>query len=459
MFCLRFPTDWKSINLRRFPVANYIVFRDVFESTFDASREKIAEARAFLRAHGIEPLFMMDEEGGRVTQISEFFPPAPSPGAIAKTLLPEEIGPIYSYLSHQLCALGIDVNLAPCLDVNTEAINPVIASRAYGRTAKTVSLYGLTAFMSSRPHMAMVGKHFPGHGMTHADSHLELPLVDLDLRHMESTHLPPFADAGGMGIDGMMISHCSYSALQDDRLPATLSKQVVGDTLRGKMGYRRLVITDSLDMDAITSTTDPESASVLAHRAGCDILLYTRYTPRFEAAFDNFVRSLMSGEIEERRVGLSSARRGALIKRARSCSGRPAAIDRGAYEALRARVLSGSINVSDRRGLLPLSLERLRLVSTHPEIRARIRPSVGAVSEACSPSDRPGGVVLLWLMEPLKPTYSLECMKKAIAGSDIAILATSYHALTGLLPGCDAVITTLDTSPPTLERILGMLFR
>jgi beta-N-acetylhexosaminidase len=458
LFCLRLPSDWKTVDLGKYPVANYIVFRDVLESNFEASRQKLAGARAHLRESGIEPLFMMDEEGGRVTQISDFFPPAPSPRAVAKMLLPEETGPIYSHLAHHLCSLGIDINLAPCLDVNTETMNPIIGSRAFGRTAKAVSLYGLTAFMSSRPYTAMVGKHFPGHGMTHSDSHLELPLVDTDLRSMESTHLPPFADACGMGIDGLMVSHCKYSALQDDSLPATLSRQVVGNVLRERLGYRRLVITDSLDMDAITGTTEPERASVLAHGAGCDILLYTSYTPRFEKSYDSFVAALMSGDIDRRRLDASLARRGALCKRMRSCGGRPASISRDVYDALRDRVLAGSVIVKDRGKRLPLECEKLRLVSTHNEIRARVRPRVKSVSEACSPSDSGGGVLLLWLMEPLKLSYSLECMKKAIAGSDAAVLVTSYHALAGLLPGCDVIITTLDTSPPTQDRILQLLF-
>lgn len=459
LFCLRFPADWSAVDLERYPVANYIIFRDVLESTFDGSKEKLAGAKAALREKGIEPLFMIDEEGGRVTQISEFFPPAPSPRAIAKTLLPEEIGPIYSHLSHHLCSLGIDINLAPCLDVNTEPMNPIIGTRAFGRTARSVSLYGLTTFLSSRPHTAMVGKHFPGHGMTFADSHLELPKVGLRLKDLESTHLPPFTDAGSMGIDGLMVSHCTYSALQDDKLPATLSRKVVGTLLREKLGYRRLVITDSLDMDAVTGTTDPERVSILAHRAGCDMFLYTRYTRRFEKSFDSFVRALMSGEIPDRRVDDSLARRGTLLKRLRSCFGRTSSIDRETYDALRDRVLAAAVKVQDRSRHLPLPCERIRLVSTHPEIRARIRASVASVSEACSPSDKDGGVLLLWLMEPLKLGYSLECMKNAIIGSDLAVLVTSYRALTKLLPGCDVIITTLDTSPPTQDRILQMLFR
>jgi beta-N-acetylhexosaminidase len=458
LFCLRFPSDWKAIDLKKYPVSNYIVFRDVLERSFEESREKLAAAKARLREIGIEPLFMMDEEGGRVTQISEFFPPAPSPRAIAKTLLPEETGPIYSHLAHHLCSLGIDINLAPCLDVNTESMNPIIGSRAFGRTARAVSVYGLTAFMSSRPYTAMVGKHFPGHGMTDADSHLVMPLVDTCLEDIESTHLPPFTDACGMGIDGLMISHCAYSSLQDDRLPATLSRRVVGDILRGKLGYRRLVITDSLDMDAVTRTTEPERASFLAHQAGCDILLYTSYTPRFEKSFDGFVAALMSGKIERRRLDASLARRGALSRRISSCRERAPSIHRQSYDALRNRVLAGSVRINDRNKRLPLECDRVRLVSTHSEIRARIRPHAASVTEACSPSDTEGGALLLWLMEPLKLTYSLECMMKAIAGSDVAVLVTSYHALAGLLPGCDVTITTLDTSPPTQDKILQILF-
>jgi hypothetical protein len=126
---------------------------------------------------------------------------------------------------------------------------------------------------------------------------------------------------------------------------------------------------------------------------------------------------------------------------------------------LRERVLAGSVRIKDRNKRLPLECDKIRLVSTHSEIRARIRSLGGSVSEACSPSDTGGGALLLWLMEPLKLTYSLECMKKAITGSDVAVLATSYNALAGLLPGCDVTITTLDTSPSTQDRILKILFK
>jgi beta-glucosidase-like glycosyl hydrolase len=458
IFALRLPHSWSSLDLKRFPVANYIIFRDALENTFEASREKLRVAKAFLRAHDIDPLFMMDEEGGRVTQVSDFLPPAPSPRAISKTLLPEETGPLYTYTAKAIASLGIDMNLAPCLDVNTEPMNPIIASRSFGKTPKPVSLYGLTAFLSSRPHVALVGKHFPGHGMTTIDSHLALPVVNTSHAEMESTHLTPFIDACGVGIDGLMIGHCTYAALQSDKLPASVSKQIVNDLLRVKLGYRRLVVTDSLDMDAITASVAPDRASLLACEAGCDILLYTRYSQRFEKAFEALTKAMLHGRVSRSHVEGSLARRRAVLRRLKKRRTTPSVKEREGYLALRERVLRGAMSVTDPRKLLPIAPGRLNLVSTRPEIRARLRSRTEVVTEACSPSDQGGATLLLWLMEPLKLTYPLECLKNLVAQSGTSVIVTTYKPLIDLLPGCDISVLAYDSSPCTQNRILGRLF-
>jgi hypothetical protein len=122
----RLPADIGRLDLDRFPVANYIVFKDALGATFEASIAQIRAAKAALKARGLEPLFMMDEEGGRVTQVSDFFPPAPSSAAVARILKPGAARDLYAHMSEALAHLGIDVNLAPCVDVNTEPMNPII---------------------------------------------------------------------------------------------------------------------------------------------------------------------------------------------------------------------------------------------------------------------------------------------------------------------------------------------
>ena len=218
------------------------------------------------------------------------------------------------------------------------------------------------------------------------------------------------------------------------------------------------MITDSLDMDAITKTIEPKRASMLAHQAGCDILLYTKYSKRFEESFEALVKAVLSGKISRERLAASLSRRGALIHRLRSSPRRRALTGRDAYVALRERVLAKSLRLRDPKRLLPVSPKKLALVSTHSEIRARLRSYVHAVSEARAPADQDGSPLLLWLMEPLKLTCPLECMKDMVERSSISILVTSYRALAGLLSKCDISIITYDTSPQTQDVILELLF-
>ena len=116
IFTMRLPRDIGELDLDRFPLGNYIVFRDALKASFEDSKQQIDAAKRKIRQHGVEPVFMMDEEGGRVTQISECFPSAPSAAAVSEQLEPAEARALYRHMSETLADLGIDINLAPCVD-------------------------------------------------------------------------------------------------------------------------------------------------------------------------------------------------------------------------------------------------------------------------------------------------------------------------------------------------------
>jgi beta-glucosidase-like glycosyl hydrolase len=458
VFALRFPRKWESLDLDRFPVANYIVFSDALEASFEDSASMIKEARQLLRRRHIEPLFMIDEEGGRVTQISGFFPSAPSPRAIAASLTPEEAAIVYAHLSANLAEMGININLAPCLDVNTEPLNPIIGTRSFGPTPETVSAYGLKQVAATHNHLACVGKHFPGHGMTRIDSHLDLPVVDLSEHRIERVHLPPFVEATHQAIDGIMISHCNYSRLQEGSLPASLSEEVVTDLLRRRIGFQGLVLTDSLDMAAIVDTTDPYGASGLALGAGCDVLLYTQYSERFELAFEGAVSRLLLGDLEED-LAASIRRRNHVLARQSSRPPRPAPADLDTYLRLCEKARRYAVKIEDPRGLLPLTTPKPGLVSTDPEIAELLR-SWGQPVRQLDQVEGTGDITLvLWLTEPLKLKHSLQAMRSMIERSRHAVLVTTYQALIERLPPCDATILYADTSPDTRQRIARCLFK
>jgi beta-glucosidase-like glycosyl hydrolase len=460
---LRLPRSWEELDLERFPVANYIVFSDVFEPTLEASRERLADARKRLKTHGIEALLMMDEEGGRVTQTSRFFASAPSPRAVARALSPEEACDLYAHLGAFLAQLGIDLDLAPCLDVATERVNPIIGTRAFGTDPDTVSRFGEAAIRGLRRSISCVGKHFPGHGMTRLDSHLALPVVDDSRETLERVHAVPFRKAIDLGVDGIMASHCVYPAIQSDGLPATLSRQIVRDHLRDDFGYEGLVLTDSLDMKAIAENFRPGEAAVKAFDASCDILLYTEIGERFEAAFASLVDLLVRGRLDRGQIARSIQRREQVLGRPERGLQAGAAYDLSEYLRLAETARAGATRLDGRPGPLPLGPETL-VVGTSGRALRRIA-EMGLSVEVLGAPDRgapevSGKQIVLWLAEPLALGVPVETLRAMAGAAKGATLVTTYDAMAEALPECGLRIITDDLSPATedsiLKRVLGI---
>jgi beta-glucosidase-like glycosyl hydrolase len=458
VFAGRMAPDPSSLDLRRFPAANYIVFKDVMAATLEESSARMRTCKALLKDRGIEPLLMMDEEGGRVTQISGVFPPTPSSAALAHVLAPNEAGDLYAHLSRALAALGVDVNLAPCTDVNTEPLNPVIGTRSFGTDSDSVTRYAQAFIEASRPHIACIAKHFPGHGMTNVDSHLDLPLVAMAREDLESVHIAPFDAVIRLGIDGIMVSHCRYSAIQTDSHPASLSRDVVEGVLRKELGFDGLVITDSLDMDAVTLNMGAGEAARRALDAGVDMLLYTGDPKRFREAFETIVEDVVRGRITRGRLERSVLRRQAVLDRLAvrpSPTGPP---PHRRYLELRHRVLSASVRMNDPTGILPLPGAPAACVTTNPDFVKDCDLQTAGLEEITAADQARDRVLLLWLLEPLRLGLNMETIHRMIEASRLSVVVTSYQALANLLDVCDAGIVTEDTTPETQCSILRGLF-
>jgi beta-glucosidase-like glycosyl hydrolase len=461
IFTMRLPRDPRDLDLDRFPLGNYIVFRDALRASFEDSRQQMYDAKSRIRRCGVEPVFMMDEEGGRVTQISDFFPSAPSAAAVSEHLGPADARVLYRHMSETLADLGIDINLAPCVDVNTEPMNPIIGCRAFGSEPETVAHYGKAFIEASRQHTRCVAKHFPGHGMTTVDSHLDMPVVNASREDLESIHIPPFRAAARAGADGIMISHCHYDALEAKDLPASLSGAIIRDLLRGDLGFDGLVITDSLDMDAVTRNSGAAESSRAAFDAGVDNLLYTENSARFQEAFESMTADLVSGRLDRARLMESISRRQALLDRTSSDRPPKESVSRQCYLELRERVMAASVRTEDPRGLLPLGAGELACITTDHGLLEKTRPYKKTLREIGSAEEARGKVLILWLMEPLRLKHSVEAMRRMIDASQVSVLVTSYRSLADTLSTCGARIVTVDTSPETqagiLHRLLGEL--
>jgi beta-glucosidase len=196
-------------------------------------------------------------------------------------------------------AVGINWLLAPVVDVNNNPDNPAINIRAFGDRPEVVSDL-TTAFIQGAKSTAVLttAKHFPGHGDTSTDSHLDLPTLEHSESRLAAVELPPFAEAIAAGVDSVMTAHLLIAAW-DNQCPATLSRKIVTEILRNRLGFSGLVVTDALIMGGITKYALPETVAVMAVEAGADILLMPDNP---EVAIASIYEAVQTGRIKESRI-------------------------------------------------------------------------------------------------------------------------------------------------------------
>lgn len=249
----------------------------------------------------VPALISIDQEGGLVARVLE--PATQTPGNMALGATRNEQGArdLAAIQGGELAAMGITQNFAPVADVNVNPANPVIGVRSFGSDA------GLVAAMTAAQvrgyeddaGISSTAKHFPGHGDTAVDSHYGFPTITHTREQWEAIDRPPFQAAIDAGIDAIMTAHIQVPALDDSGDPATLSKPIITDVLRGEMGYDGVVVTDSLGMAGVREKYGDDRVPVLALKAGVDVLLNP---PDMEVAYNGVLDAVRSGELTERRL-------------------------------------------------------------------------------------------------------------------------------------------------------------
>ncbi|HEY7981242.1 MAG TPA: glycoside hydrolase family 3 N-terminal domain-containing protein [Candidatus Eremiobacteraceae bacterium] len=229
------------------------------------------------RRSGAPPLLIaIDEEGGSVSRLRRFGTPKPSAMALGAAGDPSLTESVYALSGDELASLGINLNLAPVADVNSERLNPVIGIRSFGSQPDAVGRHVAAAIRGlRRSGIASTAKHFPGHGGTTVDSHVDLPVVVCDLEHLRAIELPPFRAAIDAGVDVVMTAHIAFPALDLSGLPATLSRKVVTGLLREELQYDGIICTDCMQMNAVAARSSAAALAVKAAGAGVDLLVYS----------------------------------------------------------------------------------------------------------------------------------------------------------------------------------------
>jgi beta-N-acetylhexosaminidase len=249
------------------------------------------------------PLFLsIDEEGGRISRMPKDFVKLPTSkriGEINDSSLSYQVG---SILGEELRAFGLNMNFAPVLDINSNPQNPVIGDRAFGANPDLVTELGIQTMKGIKSqNVISVVKHFPGHGDTSVDSHIGLPIVNYDMKRLDSFELLPFYEAIKNQAHAVMIAHILLPKIDPDN-PASFSKVIITDILRQKMNFDGVVITDDLTMGAVVENYDIEEAAVESLKAGCDIILVCHDYEKEVGVINAIKTAVETGEISKDRM-------------------------------------------------------------------------------------------------------------------------------------------------------------
>ena len=244
-----------------------------------------ASTRAFiqdLRAKSAYPLIIStDQEGGNVQRMQSISAPkatripyASELGYIGSMDLTKKVGGV---VGRELSAVGINVDYAPVLDVNSNPKNPIIGKRSFSKDPTMAYKMG-AAFAEglAESHVTAVYKHFPGHGDISVDSHVNLPIVNKTRAELDAVELAPFKEAIKSGAEMIMVAHIALPKITGDKTPATLSRAITTDLLRNELGFKGLIVTDGLDMGALIKNYQDAEIYWRAVDAGADLLLLPR---------------------------------------------------------------------------------------------------------------------------------------------------------------------------------------
>lgn len=353
------PSDFLKV-LQRQHLGGVVLFRAKNMGTLKELRELTSNLQRAAAAVGQPPLLICtDQEGGQLMAIGEGtpFPGNLALGATGSERLAFRVG---QALGLEAAAVGVNVNFAPVCDVNNNPDNPVVGTRSFGEDPQQVALLSAAMVRGLQASgVAASAKHFPGHGDTTSDSHHGAPVIPHSMRRICRVELPPFIAAIEAGTRMIMTAHIVLPALGHGRdLPATLSREILHNLLRKKLGYNGLIVTDALDMGAIDQGAGLAAETIAALAAGADLLLFNHDLSRQEPVYGAILQAVRRGLLLETEVR-ASAKRILALKRWLKTKTQPPLETVGCnqHQALAREVAQKSITlVRDAARRLPLEL-------------------------------------------------------------------------------------------------------
>jgi beta-N-acetylhexosaminidase len=385
--------------------------------------------------HPAPLLIAIDQENGIVQRLGQgttLFPGNMALGAIGSE---QVVYNVAQATGRELKALGIDMNLAPVVDVNNNPANPVIGVRSFGEDPHEVARLAAAAVKGYRAAGVISDlKHFPGHGDTSVDSHLALPTISSTLEHLEAIELVPFKSGIEAGADSVMIAHISFPALtHQEALPATVSPAIVRGLLREKLGFAGVIISDCMEMNAVAETIGTERAAVMALQAGVDLVLVSHTYARQLGSIEAIQLALQAGDLPPEVVQRAAERVLRLKDRFLSWDSLPVApvpvwVGGPSHRHLRNQAYEMSTTlVRNDDALLPLRLDRAEnvlVISPRGEAYTRVEDRRYPHEFLARSIRRHHDRVSVMFTSPSLAAVEREQILRAAGTSDLIIMAT-----------------------------------
>ena len=280
-----------------------------FRRNLSNARQVCDMSSELQRLSRVPLLIAVDQEGGMVVRMEQDVTVMPGNMALGAT------GDVQgTYDAARICGdelrwMGINMNFAPCLDVNNNPQNPVIGVRSYGEDPALVGRLGVAAVLGyQHANVVATVKHFPGHGDTSQDSHLALPLVSHDRARLDAVELVPFREAIAAGVDAIMSAHVVFPAYEEAHIPSTLSRNILHGLLREQLLFDGVIVTDCMEMNAISESFGVGPGAVMTIKAGADLVLISHRMDRQIEGIEAVIRAVEADEISEDRIDASVAR-------------------------------------------------------------------------------------------------------------------------------------------------------
>jgi beta-N-acetylhexosaminidase len=385
--------------------------------------------------HPAPLLVAIDQENGIVQRLGQgttLFPGNMALGAIGSE---QVVYNVAQATGRELKALGINMNLAPVVDVNNNPANPVIGVRSFGEDPHEVARLAAAAVKGYRAAGVLSDlKHFPGHGDTAVDSHLALPTISSTLEKLEAVELVPFKSGIEAGADSVMIAHISFPALtHPEALPATVSPAIVRGLLREKLGFDGVIISDCMEMNAVAETIGTERAAVMALQAGVDLVLVSHTYARHLGSIEAIQLALQAGDLPPEVVQRAAERVLRLKDRFLSWDSLPAApvpewVGGSSHQHLRDRAYEQSTTqVRNDDALLPLRLdqaEKVLVISPSGEAYTRAEDRRYPNEFLAQSISQRHGRVSAMFTSPSSTAVEREEILRTASASDLIIMAT-----------------------------------